>query len=256
MHSTEPPVSCGRQTLNQQLAWNSNFQTSHYVNPGGGISGPGALFFGAWQAVLTCTLSHVSVRPLEKLYNGVKACLSSWHPQKGTASVSPTVSRGHGCCPSTLSSTCSSIGWHTWSIYIKLTVLESLLQALHEIKIAWSLVIVTDLHAALRDATDCTSAWKLQILSTECLVICLCHKISQISGWHCSFSGCQACQKRPLPFQDDRAVPNMGVHAVTDTESLWKARRELLTPKYCQLNPLQCVTNTLRSIGENSDKNR
>ena len=35
-----------------------------------------------WVHSLLCS----SVRPLEKLYNGVKACLSSWHPQKGTAS--------------------------------------------------------------------------------------------------------------------------------------------------------------------------
>lgn len=83
-------VCCGQTSLIQQLAQNSNFQTIHYVNPGGGISGPGALFFGAWQAVMTCTLSHISVIPLEKLYSGVKACLSSWQSLKGTSPVSPT----------------------------------------------------------------------------------------------------------------------------------------------------------------------
>ena len=192
MHSTEPPVSCGRQTLNQQLAWNSNFQTSHYVNPGGGISGPGALFFGASQAVLTCTLSHVSVRPLEKLYNGVKACLSSWHPQKGTASVSPTVSRGHGCCPSTLSSTCSSIGWHTWSIYIKLTVLESLLQA-----------STRDQNCMITGDLKICTAWEMQqtLHQLRCrfwaqiLVIKPLHKISHISGYIAAFQACQAVKR-------------------------------------------------------------
>ena len=125
-------------------------------------------------------------------------------------------SRGHGCCPSTLSSTCSSIGWHTWSIYIKLTVLESLLPSTtrdQNCRITGDLKICTawEMQQTLHQLR--CRFWAQILVTSDQMPL---HKISHISGYIAAFQAVKL-SKEASPFQLDDRAAKLGVLLVPES---------------------------------------